>query len=63
MAQVCAGCGSDWTDERLADEKMRDPRILSCCPERKMVEGVFCPYANALCGAPECIKSGCPEAR
>lgn len=31
----CTGCGSAWTDADLAAAKLRDPRILSCCPERK----------------------------
>lgn len=33
---VCTGCGNAWTDEELREMKKRDPRIISCCPERDM---------------------------
>jgi hypothetical protein len=36
----CTGCGSKWTDAELAEAKAKDPRLISCCPERKMVEVV-----------------------
>lgn len=29
---ICAGCGSRWSDERLAEEKSKRPALLSCCP-------------------------------
>lgn len=31
----CGGCGSAWTDADLARERVANPRLLSCCPERK----------------------------
>lgn len=31
---LCTGCGSSWTDERLAEEQAKNPKLLSCCPER-----------------------------
>jgi hypothetical protein len=31
----CTGCGSAWTDEELRRQRAMDPRLLSCCPERK----------------------------
>ncbi len=34
---VCLGCGSTWSDERITRERAARPRLLSCCPERKMV--------------------------
>lgn len=38
VGQLCTGCSSSWNDERLAREKRFNPRIISCCPERKMVD-------------------------
>lgn len=35
--RICSGCGSTWSDEDLARERKANPRLLSCCPERKMV--------------------------
>lgn len=35
---TCTGCGSTWTSADLAAAKARDPRILSCCPESRMVQ-------------------------
>jgi hypothetical protein len=37
VGQMCIGCGSSWSDERLAQEKKKSPQLVSCCPERKMV--------------------------
>jgi hypothetical protein len=42
----CTGCGSHWTDEELAAEKAADPKLISCCPERKM-RPVSAPIAEA----------------
>jgi hypothetical protein len=36
--QMCAGCGSSWNDERLTMEKKSNPKLISCCPDRKMVD-------------------------
>ena len=35
IAVRCEGCGSAWTDADLARERSANPRLLSCCPERK----------------------------
>lgn len=35
IAVRCEGCGSAWTDADLARERAANPRLLSCCPERK----------------------------
>lgn len=32
---ICSGCGSTWTDEQLRAEKAKNPKLRSCCPERK----------------------------
>lgn len=32
----CTGCGTAMTDTDLKAVKARNPRILSCCPERDM---------------------------
>lgn len=32
---ICEGCGSYWTGDDLRAAKSRDPKLLSCCPERK----------------------------
>lgn len=34
---VCTGCGSTMTDAELIAMRKGDDRILSCCPERKMM--------------------------
>jgi hypothetical protein len=34
---VCSGCGSEMTDAELAAERAKNPKLRSCCPERKMV--------------------------
>lgn len=39
----CEGCGSQWDDERLAEEKAKRPALMSCCPERKMKPVVWRP--------------------
>lgn len=39
---MCTGCGSNWTDERLAEEKAKRPKLRSCCPERKMMPVYWC---------------------
>jgi len=44
VGQLCKGCGSSWNDERLAEEKRKNPRIVSCCPDRKMIDV----YANPM---------------
>lgn len=36
--QICTGCGNMWSAEQLAAEKAKNPRLLSCCPERRMVD-------------------------
>jgi len=36
MTYRCTGCGSTWSDEKLAEEKRNNPKLISCCPERKM---------------------------
>lgn len=38
----CTGCGSQWDDERLADEKSKRPELRSCCPERKTKPVFWC---------------------
>lgn len=55
---VCTGCGTDMTDAELVDLRKRDPRVVSCCPERKMVPGVFCGPGAGLCYAVECLERG-----
>ena len=37
-ALVCEVCGSTMTDEELAEKKKTNPQLISCCPDRKMVE-------------------------
>lgn len=39
----CESCGSQWDDERLAEEKSKRPALRSCCPERKMKPVVWRP--------------------
>lgn len=39
----CEGCGSQWDDARLAEEKEKRPALRSCCPERKMKPVVWRP--------------------
>lgn len=36
-ACICEGCGTAWTDGELAIMRHNDPKVLSCCPERRMV--------------------------
>lgn len=38
MGVKCTGCGSSWTDDRLAEERRKRPALRSCCPDRHMVE-------------------------
>lgn len=38
VGQLCLGCGSSWNDKRLAREKALNPDLISCCPDRKMVD-------------------------
>jgi hypothetical protein len=38
IGRMCLGCGSSWDDKRLAQEKAKNPKLLSCCPERNMVD-------------------------
>jgi len=33
---MCSGCGSTMTSTELEDAKQKDPKLLSCCPERRM---------------------------
>ena len=33
----CSGCGCTWTDEELKARRQKNPRLLSCCPERRLV--------------------------
>lgn len=37
-AQICEVCGSTMTDEELAERKKTNPKLISCCPDRKMLE-------------------------
>lgn len=39
---LCTGCGSQWSDERLAEEKAKNPSLVSCCPERKVKPVYWC---------------------
>lgn len=39
---LCTGCGSSWTDERLAEERAKRPELVSCCPERKVKPVYWC---------------------
>lgn len=55
---VCLGCGSNWTDDDLAEAKRRDPSLLSCCPERRMVPGVWCKKSNDVCFSAVCMARG-----
>lgn len=32
---ICSGCGSTWPNDQLAMERIKNPSIVSCCPERK----------------------------
>lgn len=34
----CYGCGSAWNNLDLAVAKRNDPKIISCCPERKPLD-------------------------
>jgi hypothetical protein len=34
----CTGCGSCWSDKKLAEEKKKNPKLLSCCPERNPLD-------------------------
>jgi len=38
IGKICIGCGSSWDDERLDREKRFNPKLISCCPDRKMVD-------------------------
>ena len=38
IGQLCLNCGSSWSDERLAHEKRFKPNLISCCPDREMVD-------------------------
>lgn len=38
MGQLCIGCGSSWSDERLDREKRINPKLISCCLDRKMMK-------------------------
>lgn len=33
---VCTGCGSTMTSEELRVQKAKNPKLISCCPERDM---------------------------
>lgn len=37
VGNMCLGCGSSWSDERLEIEKRLRPNLISCCPDRKVV--------------------------
>ena len=34
----CTGCGSSRSDKNLAEERKRNPKLLSCCPERNPLD-------------------------
>jgi hypothetical protein len=53
---VCLGCGSNWSDQRLAAEKRAGAAILSCCPERKMVR--VDAYEDMLAALEKLIEGG-----
>ena len=38
IGKICLGCGSSMTDEQLTLKKMYDDKLISCCPDRKMVD-------------------------
>lgn len=38
IGQLCLNCGSSWSDERLAHEKRFKPNLISCCPDREMID-------------------------
>lgn len=38
----CTGCGSQWDDERLKQERSERPALRSCCPERKTKSVFWC---------------------
>ena len=37
VGNMCIGCGSSWSDERLEIERRLRPNLISCCPDRKVV--------------------------
>lgn len=37
VGNMCLGCGSSWSDERLEIERRLRPNLISCCPDRKVV--------------------------
>lgn len=45
---MCLGCGSSWDDARLTKEREARPELLSCCPERKMVDVFPASYVSDL---------------
>jgi hypothetical protein len=47
VGQLCLGCGSSWSNERLNAERERNPELISCCPDRQMVD-VFTHPAQPL---------------
>jgi hypothetical protein len=34
----CTGCGSSLSDKKLAEKKRKNPKLLSCCPERNPLD-------------------------
>lgn len=34
---ICDGCGSRMTDAELIAARAANPKLIACCPERKMV--------------------------
>jgi hypothetical protein len=41
----CLSCGSSWDDQRLNQEREKNPELKSCCPERKIVPVYVAPPA------------------
>lgn len=55
--KICESCGCNLTIEEL---RKRHPGALSCCPERKMVDGVWCQHILEVCQGRQCIEEhGC----
>lgn len=48
LYRACNGCGSNWSDAQLIAERERDPRIIACCPERKMIDAGTALFGRTL---------------
>ena len=38
VGKICLGCGTSMSDERLEEEKRHNEYLVSCCPDRQMID-------------------------